>query len=181
VVFGRVIDYDTKQPVAGASVQLRVIPRQLGAVTDNRGAFRFENVPALGRETVAVDTTTHIVDRRALPALRPGQREVDLGTIVLVLRDPANSGRGRVGVRWQTRPDGSVVIAEVAPETPSAAAGIRPGDLLLAVNGKEVGGHNVFAAMGEARADPDKDSKFTVQTPGEPARVVTLPHDPHQE
>jgi PAS domain S-box-containing protein len=43
------------------------------------------------------------------------------------------------GVLWTLRPEG-VVAAEVAPLTAAHAAGIRPGDLLLAVDGRPVDG-----------------------------------------
>ncbi|MFN8062010.1 MAG: ATP-binding protein [Vicinamibacterales bacterium] len=41
------------------------------------------------------------------------------------------------GVLWMTRADG-VVAADVAPHGPAARAGVRAGDVLLAVNGREV-------------------------------------------
>ena len=46
-----------------------------------------------------------------------------------------------LGVRYQTVRDGAR-IAEVEPETPAQAAGLRPGDVILAVDGAPVGeGH----------------------------------------
>jgi membrane-associated protease RseP (regulator of RpoE activity) len=54
---------------------------------------------------------------------------------------PGAKVRPFLGVRYQTVRDGAR-IAEVEPETPAQAAGLRPGDVILAVDGAPVGeGH----------------------------------------
>src|ERR1700750_933292 len=60
---------------------------------------------------------------------------VALGVANIVMR--ARWHEVEDGVLWGTRPQG-VTALEVAPESPASAAGIRSGDILLAVNGAAV-------------------------------------------
>src|SRR4051812_11970200 len=55
------------------------------------------------------------------------------------------------GVLWQARPEG-VMAAEVAPRSTAMTAGIRRGDILIAINGS------------------------SVETPDDVKRALTLPH-----
>lgn len=51
---GKVFDMDSKQPLVGATVQLADTTLGIGAMTDDNGDFRLENVP-VGRQTVLVE------------------------------------------------------------------------------------------------------------------------------
>ncbi len=51
---GKVFDMDSKQPLVGATVQLADTLLAIGALTDENGEFRLENVP-VGRQTILAD------------------------------------------------------------------------------------------------------------------------------
>jgi S1-C subfamily serine protease len=48
------------------------------------------------------------------------------------------SGRAYLGVRVATLVNGGVLVASVQPGGPAAHAGMKEGDLIVAVNGKQV-------------------------------------------
>jgi len=71
----------------------------------------------------------------------PGDEEWQLPEEFPELPLPGVELRPFLGVRYATVNDGAR-IAEVEPETPAQAAGLRPGDVILAVGGAPVGeGH----------------------------------------
>jgi PAS domain S-box-containing protein len=85
--------------------------------------------PPPGREPVVAALARHAVTLGVVACL------LALAAANISLR--ANWHEVEDGVLWAGRPDG-VVAAEVAPGTAGAAAGVRAGDLLLAVNGQPV-------------------------------------------
>jgi serine protease Do len=99
----------------------------------------------------------------------PGEVRVRLG--------PAESdeaeGRNRLGVTVEP----GVVVAEVRPGTPAAAAGLAPGDVITAVNGEAVhDGEQLRAAVQPLleRAEVRLD----VSRRGEPRKVRARLDDP---
>ena len=63
----------------------------------------------------------------------------------------ARAGAGREGVGLQVvgLPDGNLVVVRVLPASPAQAAGFRPGDLLLSVNGRKLAGSDLAAVSKE--------------------------------
>jgi regulator of sigma E protease len=91
--------------------------------------------------------------------LRDGQGQervahLDLGTSAQrrALSEPASMLSG-LGLRFQEPPI-PAVLGEVVPEGPAAQAGLKPGDLVLAVNGEPV--HDFLALAAMVRAHPDE-------------------------
>jgi regulator of sigma E protease len=70
-------------------------------------------------------------------------------------------------------PQNAVLIAEVAPGSPAAAAGLRPGDLVTEIGGERVTNSRQFAAI--VHAHPNKPLALTVQRAGQPLAISTTP------
>ena len=70
-------------------------------------------------------------------------------------------------------------VREVAPGGPAAQAGLRPGDALLAVNGRPLAGRAIFAAQGTFRGDAGAYT-LRVRAPGEEARDVQITPGPYE-
>ena len=87
-----------------------------------------------------------------------------------------------VEVSWRCRtpaPFSPVVrawVSKVGRGTPAAEAGIRAGDRLLAIGGVEVGsmGGETLHALLQLERDAGTKLEFTLQTPGQEKRVVTI-------
>ena len=71
-------------------------------------------------------------------------------------------------------PPGSVLIASVTPATPAAEAGLRPGDLIVAVSGRPVAGAAVLQGLIET-APIGGDLTITIERGEQRLDVVTRP------
>jgi protocatechuate 3,4-dioxygenase beta subunit len=173
LVSGRVLEYESGQPLAGMQVRIRAATAALEATTDAQGVFRIGGVPVIPGVTgmVGPRERTHIGQSFAIPPARDGA--VELGTIRLMKLDPENPSKGRVGISFGER-DGKMVINAVMPETPAARAGLRAGDVLIAVDGKNALTDRSAAMTALRPEDPGKEIKLLVQTPGQEPRSVTV-------
>jgi S1-C subfamily serine protease len=81
----------------------------------------------------------------------------------LVIAAPAFAADGRLGVELVER-DGEVVILKVLPNTSAENVGIRPGDVLVKVNGAQIGSIQ-DALDAKEDADNNTDVKFVFRTP----------------
>ena len=79
-----------------------------------------------------------------------------LGGLVLLLATapPARAARAGVGLQVVALPDGDLVVIRVVAASPAAHAGIRPGDLLVSVAGRELAGSNLATLSREALWGP---------------------------
>jgi M6 family metalloprotease-like protein len=66
-------------------------------------------------------------------------------TLPLIQRIPFNAGF--LGVRIEPDPQGKLIVAELAPDSASASAGIRVGDLLLAIDRRPIPNPEAFRAL----------------------------------
>jgi C-terminal processing protease CtpA/Prc len=76
---------------------------------------------------------------------------------------PAPAGIGAVLI---TR-DGAPVINEVMPHSPAAAAGLKPADMIVWVNYRDVAGMKLEDIVGLIRGDAGTPVAITVLHPGE--------------
>ncbi len=125
------------------------IPPQAGAV-----ALGFA-IPAATAVDVAEQLRTTGRARHAFAGLVPAPITP---AIARALRLPSTEG---------------VIVAGVADDGPAAAAGLRPGDVLIAVDGQPTATPEDFLAALRARK-PGDTITVTVRGPGRPERQVTL-------
>ena len=59
-----------------------------------------------------------------------------------------------IGARVEMRPDGKLLIVAPIKGSPAEAAGLKPGDLVLEVNGESIVGLSLLEAVNKIRGSP---------------------------
>lgn len=75
--------------------------------------------------------------------------------------EDASGAYDGIGVEVQTQPDGSIVVIAPIDDTPAARAGIKPGDVIVAVDGKPLTPDSI--AQNPLRGKPGSKTVLTVQ------------------
>lgn len=71
--------------------------------------------------------------------------------------------------------DGFVKVIAAMEDSPAARAGLKPGDLILKLDGVDAKGMTMQEAVNKSRGKPDTDISLTIQCPADPSpRVVKL-------
>lgn len=78
-----------------------------------------------------------------------------------------------IGVSVDPRPTGLEVV-RVFDSTPAQRAGLKVGDLIVAVNGRTLHKLPSNTAVALIKGPPGTDVKLTIKAPGTPARTVTV-------
>ena len=118
-----------------------------------------------GREQSASVTLDALPDQAADASRSPRRGEMD--------EDEGDRG-SRLGLRLAPGQNG-VAVAEVEPNSPAARQGLRPGDTIVEIGGRQVSRPaEVASAVREARRDQRKSVLMRVRT-GDATRYVALP------
>ena len=141
VVVGRVLDAATGQPLRGRTVTIVGSGEITHAATDDDGQFVLERqVPGRTVRFQVVSSEEHVRENREV-IVRPPPERTEMPPILL-LRGysptfrPATGGAGLVIGAMA----GGPVVKAVAAGSAAARAGFVPGDRLLAIDGRDVGG-----------------------------------------
>lgn len=78
--------------------------------------------------------------------------------------EDANGAYDGIGVEVQQQPDGSILVIAPIDDTPAARAGIKPGDVIVAVDGKPLTPEQ--ADSNPLRGEPGSKTVLTVQREG---------------
>ena len=78
--------------------------------------------------------------------------------------DDSNGAYDGIGVEVQQQPDGSILVVSPIDDTPAAKAGVKPGDLIIAVDGKPLTPE--LAADNPLRGEVGSKTVLTVQREG---------------
>jgi Peptidase family M28/PDZ domain len=80
----------------------------------------------------------------------------------------------RLGISWQTDPTepGSVIVNRLTPGSPADLAGLRPGDRIYQINGRDFAGSDAFRELATTLPAP---LMLEVETSGR-VRIVEVPH-----
>lgn len=78
--------------------------------------------------------------------------------------EDANGAYDGIGVEVQQQPDGSILVIAPIDDTPAARAGIKPGDVIVAVDGKPLTPEQ--ADSNPLRGEPGSRTVLTVQREG---------------
>ena len=137
---GRVVEYGTGLPIPSAEVTILSVGAPISTSTDGNGVFSVDGLPP-GRVAwiaAAADSRQYVYDRIRV-TLPVGKPVVDVGAIQLVPGDAATRSAGWTGI-FPTNLDGVASVETVAPRSPAALAGVKPGDVLVSVDGVRLDG-----------------------------------------
>jgi membrane-associated protease RseP (regulator of RpoE activity) len=144
--------------------------------TDGSGAFALEGVNPGDSWMIMVagDPSTHLGERRRLEA-KPGTN--DLGTIRLARgnvesRIKEGSWQGLSGVN--NSEDNNATVLQARPGSPAERAGLKTGDVILAIDGKDMRGQGFGVVEYSLRGRPNSPITMKIQTPGQEPRTVTF-------
>ena len=176
---GQVVDAESQAPLAGVEVRSfgpSSAGARLSARSDGNGAFSLGGVSPGETVTVLIegDRRTHLQERRRVEVSKGAV--IDLGTIRLARGDVearirAGSWEGLTGLGLDDR-DPTVVVPR--PGSPAALAGVKAGDVVVSIDGKDLAGLGYGAVEYALRGRPGSAVTLVVQTPGGPPRTVTF-------
>ncbi|WNG42539.1 PDZ domain-containing protein [Archangium violaceum] len=157
-ISGRTVWSDSGEPAQGVGVSLDHPPStRADTYTGPDGRFRLDEVTP-GSHTVQLLATGGTPEAR--PVTVATSEAVDLGDIRVT---PRKADKGSVGAGF-SEARGQVSFAWLTPEGPAARAGVRVGDLLLAVDGLVV--RNRLEADSRTKGPPGSPVQVTVRRSG---------------
>jgi hypothetical protein len=164
ILKGRVIDADTGKPSLGVAIEAHVADAFMRSVTDASGTFRMTNIYPNRRLTVWLIGRTDLFVAERLEVTSPADGEtLDAGVVRLLHGDElAGHLEGWMGM-FVTRRGRRNVVAAVSPWSPADRAGIQVGDVLLSVEGRDVGGLGPRAASFLLRGAVGSKSSVALQ------------------
>ena len=118
----------------------------------------FQTPPAQLPSVIVPASPPPLIQQSQIPAQVPAQIPADPSASL----QPAAAGSGWLGIAVDdTVVTGRLVVVEVAPDGPAAKAGVRPQDMLLAINGNQLhNGDEMAAAL--AAIIPGQQVKMAV-------------------
>jgi hypothetical protein len=141
-IVGRVIAWDGSGPIAGAHAYVDLDTRQIDAVTDSAGQFRLKGAPPGQMVELKVDAQGYTGPGGLKVNAAGVTAPVDVGVIHLVRApDPGlQPPTGRAGITIELTDDNQVRVRSAPDTFPAGRAGIKPGDVVTAIDGKDIRG-----------------------------------------
>jgi RNA polymerase sigma factor (sigma-70 family) len=175
-VTGKVVEHGSGAPLAGLRVSSNIAGRWLEAKTNQEGGFELDGV--LPGEKVMVQVRpdqNDLVPEEVPAALASGQTSLNVGTIRLLKGDWREQMKetGTTGLQLEPA-EGGVRVAGMRDDSPAARAGLKTGELLLAIDGKEIRGLGAGAARYLMGRKPGGTVALTVAPAGGAPRTVNL-------
>jgi membrane-associated protease RseP (regulator of RpoE activity) len=159
--------------VAGAQVEVRLGTDLVIAETDAAGRFEVGGM-APGTQ-VSLWTTAepdYVQERTVLGVPAGAARDVET-TVRLVRHTGPGRRDGAVGV-FLGRRGSRTVVTGVSPWQPAEQAGIKVGDVIVSVDGRDVSALGPGGVTYLLTGPTGSATQVVVQTPGSPPRAVTL-------
>lgn len=89
-------------------------------------------------------------------------------SISAILNEDATGEFEGIGAMVTMREDGYLEIASLIPGQPAEAAGVRPNDIILSVNGQSIVGLGLYEAISYIRGPAGTEARLEIIRPGEP-------------
>ena len=112
----------------------------------------------------AQDLTSKINANRGSEVDLTVSRDGQESTVTVVPREHPPAGQGATGVTLSQITEATIAIASVTPGGPAAAAGVQPGDRIVAINGVPI--RDSIGLSNEIRAAQQQTATFTVERGG---------------
>jgi S1-C subfamily serine protease len=143
------------------------------ATTDADGALRLDGVLPGAPVELQLDAAGFVPHRRTV---RPpiGREVFELGAIPLLPEKPLEPVMGRVGLVLTMNDDGGVAVRTAVEALPANKAGIRAGDLILAVDGLDTKNADLGTVVTMVGGRPNTPVLIDVRSPGGPVRHLRV-------
>jgi carboxyl-terminal processing protease len=91
--------------------------------------------------------------------------------ISAIMNEDASGEFEGIGAMVTMRDDGYLEIASLIPGQPAEKAGVKPGDLILSVNGQSIVGLGLYEAISYIRGPAGTEAELEIARPGEPEPI----------
>jgi RNA polymerase sigma factor (sigma-70 family) len=171
---GKAVHLDTGAPLAGLRVHAFTAGRQLDAVTSAEGTFELTGLVSGEEVEVLVSADGKFVGERKTMQMPAGEA-ADSGLFRLMPGDFQRiaDATGTFRMALQNRDDRASVI-RVRPGSSADKAGLKLGDRILTLDGRDVQGLGAGAIHYLLARDAGKSVSLTVQAPGGEPRALTM-------
>jgi hypothetical protein len=174
VITGTAVSLETGAPLSGLRMYARLAGRHADATTDAKGAFEITGLLPGEEAEIRVMSGEDLVPEHKRVAVPVGVARVDAGTFRLMKRDPKKPPRYDGTIRMVVEnQDGKVAVSIVRSGSPAERAGIKLGDTVLSIEGRDVRGLGPGAINYLMGRDPGQTITLVVQHPGGQPRTVT--------
>jgi hypothetical protein len=174
VITGTAVSLETGAPLSGLRMYARLAGRHADATTDAKGAFEITGLLPGEEAEIRVMSGEDLVPEHKRVAVPAGVARVDAGTFRLMKRDPKKPLRYDGTIRMVVEnQDGKVAVSIIRSGSPAEQAGIKLGDTVLSIEGRDVRGLGPGAINYLMGRDPGQTITLVVQHPGGQPRTVT--------
>lgn len=173
-IAGSVVDSATGKGIPGAEVRIsdstvwgRNLPRER-VRADEEGEFVLSGITP-GRRGLRVRASGYVTTIRTVEEVREGsESHID------VFLDPSQGERAKVqffgiGAVLKTNPDGTVAIRQVVEGGPGSRFGLKAGDVIVQVNGRDASSLGLGRVVEAIRGEEDTSVTLLVERRGESA------------
>jgi len=162
-VLGRIVDLESRRPLAGARIRVSEEHTSAEAITDAAGKFHLEGAFRGLRLDYNIEAPGYVKNHLQRSAPMSGET-FDLGVIPL-LAERKGPATGRAGIVLSQGDDGSFLVSEAIEDLPAARAGLRRGDVILAIDGHPLENTNLLTAVSMIRGQPGTPLTLDVRQP----------------
>jgi PDZ domain len=169
---GRLLDVDTRQPVAGAHIEAWMGTRSIHAQSDSDGRFRFEGLVPKSKITLWITASPTFVQERLELAV-PGNDRFQTTYQLLARSSGTGSRDAGIGL-YLSRRGARTVVTGLTPWGPAERAGIQTGEAVVAVGKRDVTALGPGAIDFLLKGPMGTEVTLTVQAGSAPPRTLTL-------
>jgi S1-C subfamily serine protease len=143
------------------------------ATTDGKGSFRVEGLARGVPGELRVELPGYVTFSRNFtgPIDRP---TLDLGTLPILPDRFVHQNNGRIGMTFSRDDDGQILVRNAIDGSPAGKAGLKSGDVILAVDGRSVTNADMSAVVILVGGPPGTPLVVDVRSGSQPARQVRI-------
>jgi hypothetical protein len=171
---GRVVDFDTGMPIAGAEVSSWSALGQIATMTDTDGRFELAHVPRSGRPRLSFGAPGYVSDGFQLELPGDARSQPEPFALRIVRGSDPQQGPDDPYGFWLEGVGPRLRVRDVRVNLAGAQAGLVRGDVLLAVNGKTLDGLGDAGVKRLIIRDAAAGARLQVRSGDQPPREVVL-------